>query len=76
MDKYKVIEMTKKGGKVVTAKEISKPSSYATARKLVEVLQASNMKDKSHVCGCKNDNFNYVSYFSDKTVYYQIKRVG
>lgn len=72
---YKVIEMTKKNGKV-TAKEISKPSSYATARKLVEVLQASNMKDKSHVCGCKNDNFNYVSYFSDKTVYYQIKRVG
>ena len=76
MDKYKVIEMTKKGGKVVTAKEISKPSSYATARKLVEVLQASNMKDKSHVCGCKNDNFNYVSYFSGKTVYYHIKRVG
>lgn len=72
---YKVIEMTKKNGKV-TAKEISKPSSYATTRKLVEVLQASNMKDKSHVCGCKNDNFNYVSYFSDKTVYYQIKRVG
>ena len=35
MDKYKVIEMTKKGGKVVTAKEISKPSSYATASKLV-----------------------------------------
>lgn len=75
MDKYKVIEMTKKGGKV-TANEISKPSSYATARKLVEELQASYMKDKSHVCGCKNDNFNYVSYFSDKTVYYQIKRVG
>ena len=75
MDKYKVIEMTRKGGKV-TANEISKPSSYATARKLVEELQASYMKDKSHVCGCKNDNFNYVSYFSDKTVYYQIKRVG
>lgn len=75
MDKYKIIEMTKKGGKV-TANEISKPSSYATARKLVEELQASYMKDKSHVCGCKNDNFNYVSYFSDKTVYYQIKRVG
>lgn len=75
MDKYKVIEMTKKGGKV-TANEISKPSSYATARKLVEELQASYMKDKSHVCGCKNDNFNYVSYFSDKTVFYQIKRVG
>ena len=75
MDKYKVIEMTRKGGKV-TANEISKPSSYATARKLVEGLQVSNMKDKCHVCGCKNDNFNYVSYFSDKTVYYQIKRVG
>ena len=48
MDKYKVIEMTKKGGKVVTANEISKPSSYATARMLVEVHQASSMKTKSH----------------------------
>ena len=75
MDKYKVIEMTRKGGKV-TAIEISKPSSYAIARKLVEGLQVSNMKDKCHVCGCKNDNFNYVSYFTDKTVFYQIKKVG
>lgn len=75
MDKYKVIEMTRKGGKV-TANEISKQSSYAIARKLVEGLQVSNMKDKCHVCGCKNDNFNYVSYFTDKTVFYQIKKVG
>ena len=74
MDKYKVIEMTRKGGKV-TANEISKPSSYAIARKLVEGLQVSNMKDKCHVCGCKNNNFNYVSYFTDKTVFYQIKKV-
>ena len=75
MDKYKVIEMTRKDGKV-TANEISKPSSYAIARKLVEGLQVSNMKDKRHICGCKNDNFNYVSYFTDKTVFYQIKKVG